>query len=119
MVFKFLFVIVTSSVLFISCSKNQQSATDKRESVPSGKESPQTENVKLTSYEIKCEGLHCSGCEETITEKVKEIDGVKEINADSKTNIVKVTFDEKKAVVSSIEDAIKKAGYKVLSSKQI
>ena len=110
-------ILLFTSMFVFACNKTNQTTnnTDKQNSDKQNT----SQNTKVVTYEFKCSGMHCSGCEETITEKVKEIDGVTEVKADSKTNTAKVTFDDKKTNTSAIEEAIVKSGYKVVSSKQI
>jgi copper chaperone CopZ len=72
---------------------------------------------KIETVEFKCAGMHCSGCEETITEEVKKIDGVKEIKADSKEKYVRVVFDAGKTNKENISKAINTAGYDTELSK--
>ncbi len=74
-------------------------------------------NEKVETVEFKCAGMHCSGCEETITSEVKKIDGVKDIKADAKGKIVTVSFDANKTNNDNISKAINKAGYDTELSK--
>ncbi|MCI0472979.1 MAG: cation transporter, partial [Ignavibacteria bacterium] len=43
---------------------------------------------RIETVEFKCDGMHCSGCEETITAEVSKLDGVSEIKADAKAKFV-------------------------------
>ena len=72
---------------------------------------------KIETVEFKCAGMHCSGCEETITTEVKKVDGVKDIKADSKGKIVTVSFDINKTNKENISKAINSAGYDTEISK--
>lgn len=72
---------------------------------------------KIETVEYKCNGMHCSGCEETITAEVKKVDGVKDIKADSKGKIVTVSFDINKTNKENISKAINSAGYDTEISK--
>jgi copper chaperone CopZ len=66
---------------------------------------------KIETAEYKCPGMHCSGCEETIAEEVKKVDGVKEIKADAKEKYVRVVFYAGKTSKEDISKAISSAGY--------
>lgn len=103
-------LLVLFSLVTIGCSKEKPNKIDSQTT---------SQDAKVVTVEFKSEGMTCSGCESTITEKVKTIDGVKEVKADSKTNLTKVTFDDKKTNKDAIEKAIVEAGYKVISSKQL
>ncbi len=72
---------------------------------------------KVESVEYKCAGMHCSGCEETITTEVMKSEGVKEVKADSKTKIVTVSFDANKTNKENISKSINAAGYDTELSK--
>lgn len=96
----------------ISCGKKTTTET-------SGNNTTDTKGVneKVETVEFKCAGMHCSGCEETITSEVKKIDGVKDIKADAKGKIVTVSFDANKTNNDNISKAINKAGYDTELSK--
>jgi len=66
---------------------------------------------RIETVEFKCDGMHCSGCEETITAEVKKLDGITEIKADAKAKFVRVVFDAGKTNKESISKAINTAGY--------
>lgn len=74
-----------------------------------------TENEQIISKEkkvkFKCKGIGCTGCTNTITEAVKQLDGIKEVSADVKTKIVEVTFDSEIVSKKQIEKAINDSGY--------
>jgi copper chaperone CopZ len=72
---------------------------------------------KVESVEYKCAGMHCAGCEETITTEVKKTEGVKDVKADSKSKIVTVSFDANKTNKENISKSINAAGYDTELSK--
>lgn len=72
---------------------------------------------KVETVEYKCAGMHCSGCEETITTEVKKSEGVKDVKADSKSKIVTVSFDANKTNKENISKSINAAGYDTELSK--
>lgn len=74
-------------------------------------------NEKVETVEFKCAGMHCSGCEESITTEVKKVEGIKDIKADAKGKIVTVSFDANKTNKDNISKAINKAGYDTEISK--
>ena len=72
---------------------------------------------KVESVEYKCAGMHCAGCEETITTEVKKTEGVKDVKADSKSKIVTVSFDANKTNKENVSKSINAAGYDTELSK--
>ena len=66
------------------------------------------EEIKLT-----VEGMHCPSCEILIGDELKELNGVKNIEIDHKSNSVNVKFDQSKTNKHDIIEVIKKEGYKV------
>jgi copper chaperone CopZ len=72
---------------------------------------------KVESVEFNCPGMHCSGCEETITDEVKKIDGIKTVSADSKTKVVIISYDANKTNKDNISKTINAAGYDTELSK--
>jgi copper chaperone CopZ len=72
---------------------------------------------KVESVEFNCPGMHCSGCEETISDEVKKIDGIKTVSADSKTKVVKISYDANKTNQDKISKTINAAGYDTELSK--
>lgn len=87
------------------------------------KEKTQNADTKVNDYtkteyvEYKCENMHCSSCEETITAAVKKLEGIKEVTADAKSKIVKVFFYKDKTNNTDIQKAINEAGYDTQNSK--
>ncbi len=100
------FVLAIMLISTISCGKKTTNES-------SGDKNSDTKTVtgKVDTVEYKCPGMHCSGCEESITEQVKKVEGVKEIKADAKEKTVKVTFDDGKTNKEVISKSINAAGY--------
>ncbi len=96
----------------VGCGKKSTNET-------AGDKTTDTKGVteKVETVEYKCAGMHCSGCEETITTELKKVDGVKEIKADSKAKVVKVSFDANKTNKDNISKSINAAGYDTEISK--
>ena len=68
--------------------------------------------MKITKLTVK--GMHCHACEEIINDTLMEQNGVLSATADSKNNLVVVSYDEPKITLDKIKQAIKKEGYEVL-----
>ncbi|OHD17256.1 MAG: hypothetical protein A2086_11235 [Spirochaetes bacterium GWD1_27_9] len=62
---------------------------------------------------IKIKQMSCGGCERAISNAVKELSGIKEVNASSPKKEVKVKFDESIISIDKIIKAIEKEGYEV------
>jgi copper chaperone len=73
-----------------------------------------TNTDKMKNIEIKTKGMSCSHCENSVKTEIGKLGGIKEVTADAKTNIVKVTFDAGKTDIKAIEQAIDEAGYEVV-----
>ncbi|MFA6052111.1 MAG: heavy-metal-associated domain-containing protein [Methylobacter sp.] len=56
-------------------------------------------------------GMKCGGCESSVTDKLKAIDGVLFVKASSKDKEVNVEFDAAKTSLDIIKDAIIDAGF--------
>ena len=64
---------------------------------------------------LKIEGMTCAACAKAVERATKKLDGVTEANVNYATEKLNVAFDESKASVEKIQEAIKKAGYKALT----
>lgn len=67
----------------------------------------------MEKIRLSVEGMHCSSCELLISDSLKELNGVKNVNVDYKLGIVEVEFDSSKTKKEEIIEIIKKEGYKV------
>lgn len=59
------------------------------------------------------EGMSCNGCEQRVTNAVKNVEGVRKVDASHETGEVEVAFDQDTTSEDSITDAIHKAGYDI------
>jgi copper chaperone CopZ len=59
-------------------------------------------------------GMKCGGCEQNVTQKLQEKEGVMTVNACHKDKKIEVTFDEDKINQRAIEAVVIDAGYKVI-----
>ncbi|WP_331233065.1 heavy-metal-associated domain-containing protein [Natronorarus salvus] len=62
------------------------------------------------SYTLTVTEMKCTGCEDTVTDAVGEIDGVSEVTADHEADRVTVEGD---ADEGEVRDAIEGAGFEV------
>jgi copper chaperone CopZ len=72
-----------------------------------------TATLSFIKAEFRVAGMHCTGCENTITTNIKEIEGVKLVEASFKDSNAIVSFDSSKTNEIAILSAIENAGYKV------
>lgn len=72
---------------------------------------------KIENVEYNCPGMHCAGCEQTISDEVIKLSGVKSVVADAKAKTVKVTYDAGKTTKEDISKSINAAGYDTEISK--
>ena len=68
------------------------------------------DNKKLATIEIRTSSV-CDMCEKTIEENVIYEKGVKKVDLDLATNVVKVDYDPRKTDPDAIRKAIMKLGY--------
>ncbi len=103
-------IILFVFALFISLSgcKNNTNSTSSENS-----NYADTSTLALVKAEFKVNGMHCTGCENTIKTNVKEIKGVKTVEATFKDNKAIVSFDSAQTNEIAIMSAIEDAGYKV------
>lgn len=113
-IFAILFII---AALLSGCGKQDNNTTTDNKVTKQEQQVTQVAG-KEKSVVIQCSGMTCEGCKSSIEHKVKKVDGIKSVDADFKTNIVKATFDDGKTNVNAIKDAIVSAGYKVESVKE-
>jgi copper chaperone CopZ len=119
-------VIASIFLLFVyfltGCGKSDNKTSETK---TDNKNTQQTANDKQTlktsaddkSVEIQCSGMTCTGCENSVKSKVKKVDGVKDVIADHKTNVVKASYDPAKTDVDKIKEAVTAAGFDVVNVK--
>lgn len=59
------------------------------------------------------EGMSCTGCEETVTSALANVEGVRRVEADHERNEVEVVYDEGSTSAGELTDSIHQAGYDV------
>ena len=69
----------------------------------------------LAKYEIKVDGMTCTGCEQTIQSAVSALDGIKKIKASHTEGNAFVVFDTTLTDTSNIRMKIDATGYKVVA----
>lgn len=69
---------------------------------------------KVMKAEIKVNGMMCSHCEARVNKAVLAVDGVKSCVASAQNGNVQVEYDESKASLEAIKDAIRAQDYEVI-----
>lgn len=59
--------------------------------------------------------LHCEGCEERVDRALKRLSGVREVEADHKTQRIEVVYDQDQVSSKQIEEKLDLLGYEVES----
>ncbi len=68
---------------------------------------------KTVVKQLHVKGMTCGACEMRIEKKLRDIDGVAEVKADSASGRVSVTYDESKVDINQIKQAITAIDYEV------
>ena len=66
----------------------------------------------MKEIEIKVEGMVCNGCENRVQNALKAIKGIKDVNADHTTGIVKIT-SKKDIEREELKEKIEDIGFKL------
>lgn len=108
----FVLFFLAFSLFLFSCGKSNKETSSLKQN---GNQT--AGNEKVETVEFKCDGMTCTGCEQTITDKVKKLDGIKEVIADYKAKNVKVIYAGNLTNKGEIQRAINDAGYDTEDSK--
>lgn len=65
----------------------------------------------METLDLSVDGMSCTGCEETVTNAVKQVEGVHRVEADHETGSVEVTAES--GDEAGIRQAIHEAGFDV------
>lgn len=65
----------------------------------------------MEKLDFSVEGMSCTGCEQTVTNAVKQVEGVRRVEADHETGNVEVTVES--GDEAGIRQAIHDAGFDV------
>ncbi|MEX2210350.1 MAG: heavy-metal-associated domain-containing protein [Gaiellaceae bacterium] len=66
-----------------------------------------------STIQLTVRGMHCAGCERTVSVVLEALDGVREVKADRDAEQVTVTYDDDRVSESQVRDGIELAGYRV------
>lgn len=65
----------------------------------------------MTQKTIKVEGMSCMHCQMRVKKSVKAVEGVQRVDVNLQTKQVTVDYEEGKANIEKVKDAIREAGY--------
>ncbi len=99
-------IIIFALALFSACQSN----TKKTESESKAES---TQVVELQELEMTVTGMTCSGCENTVKNGLKQIDGIVEVKASHKNNKVTIKVEKDKVSREEIAQQIETIGYNV------
>ncbi|MFT5873775.1 MAG: Cu+-exporting ATPase [Clostridium sp.] len=72
------------------------------------------EGYKMESKILKIEGMTCAACAKNIERVSKKMPGVKDASVNFATEKLNINYDESKIKLEDIQNAVEKAGYKIL-----
>ncbi len=65
----------------------------------------------LATAELKVTGMHCDGCAMGVTNRLKQVTGVKSAKVSYKTSVATVQYDPSACKPADLLAAVKRAGY--------
>ena len=67
----------------------------------------------MTNIKIKTTGMHCPSCEMLVKDSLEDEEGISKAEADFKSGIITVNFDDSKVNIERINKIIKEEGYEI------
>ncbi|AWR98013.1 cadmium-translocating P-type ATPase [Acidianus sulfidivorans JP7] len=93
----------------------KEKQTEEKEGEEEEKEKKLPSNFRLKDQEIKVIGMHCATCVASVSKAVSSVKGVSNVNVNLATGQTKIQYNN--ASLKEIVEAIRKAGYDVLTQK--
>jgi len=101
-----LVILIFAFVCFTACQSNTKKADNKTK--------PETTQVlQYDKIELNVTGMTCTGCENTVENGLKNIDGVVDVKASHKDNKVILKVEKDKVNREEVAQKIEAVGYKV------
>lgn len=124
-----LFVIVSVSFLAAGCSKKENNASTKTDTVKTtgntesktdagSKEMSNMDSQNKEHAMIDLPTMQCNTCKKNIEEAVSKVSGVMDISVDKNKKVAHINFDKTKTDLGKIESAITSAGYDANDKKR-
>ncbi|WP_226659992.1 copper chaperone CopZ [Pseudalkalibacillus hwajinpoensis] len=63
---------------------------------------------------LKIEGMTCDHCKAAVTNSLKELEGVSEVEVDVKAGTAKVAYDSSSVSISEMNEAVEEQGYDIV-----
>jgi copper chaperone len=70
-------------------------------------------NIIMQTEHLKVTGMTCSGCTSTVTQALKAVTGVDDVNVSLPAGEATVQYDERQTSPEQLKSAVKGAGYGV------
>ena len=102
---KKILILIFTIGLFAACQSNTKKA-DKENATTS-------QVVEYEEMEFNVTGMTCTGCEKTVENGLKQVDGVKEVKASHKNNKVTIKIEKDKINREALAQKIETVGYGV------
>jgi copper chaperone len=67
----------------------------------------------MEQLNLSVSGMTCTGCENRVERTLKDLDGVRHVNADHQAGAVTLMLDEDQADEAAVRARIEQAGYQV------
>jgi copper chaperone CopZ len=67
----------------------------------------------MKNIKIKTIGMHCPSCEMLVKDSLEDEDGISKAQADHKSGLIEVEFDDSKINTQRINQIIKEEGYEI------
>ncbi len=67
----------------------------------------------MEKVNLEVRGMHCDNCVQSVTQALKDVEGVKLAKVSLEENQAQVTYDPAKASLETLKEAVKNAGYEV------
>jgi copper chaperone CopZ len=72
----------------------------------------------MAEQTLAVSGIHCDGCEASIENGLKRLDGVRAVKADHREQTIWVRFDEQRLDEQRLADQLERIGYSPVGSSQ-
>ena len=74
---------------------------------------PLERNITMQTQSLKVTGMTCGGCISTVTDALKAVSGVRDVDVSLSAGEATVQFDERLTSPDKLKSAVKGAGYGV------
>ncbi|PWD99878.1 cation transporter [Marinilabilia rubra] len=109
------YLLLLSLILVFSCRNTNTQKQDAKNNETNSVEMAPENAMKFI---VTIEGMTCTGCEQTIQNSVKTVDGVINIKANHKKGMASITTDPGQTDTTLIKQKIEEAGYHITSISQ-